>query len=65
MGVASFHASLSGRVPRWRMSALAVILAALMYVILDYDMAFRGLIQVDHQLMLDLVRDMQLELGLK
>jgi hypothetical protein len=65
MGVASFHASLSGHVPRWRMSALAVILAALMYVILDYDMVVRGLIQVDHQSMLDLVRDMQSELGVK
>ena len=49
LGVAAFNSSLRGHPSRWRMSAFALILASLMYIILDYDMMMRGLIQVDHR----------------
>jgi hypothetical protein len=62
IGVAAHHSSLGGHQPRWRMSALALILGSLMYVILDFDMIVRGLIQVDHASLIDLVRDMRSEL---
>ena len=48
IGLAAFQSSMGGHRPRWRMGALALVLASLMYVILDYDMVNRGLIQVDH-----------------
>lgn len=59
IGVASFLSSMAGHQPRWRMSVLALILASVMYVILDYDMPLRGLIQVDQEAVFRLVRDMQ------
>ncbi len=65
IGLAAFQSSVEGNRPRWRMSALALVLASLMYVILDYDMLNRGLIQVDHSLLFDLVDDMETELGVK
>lgn len=65
IGVASFQSSLGGYQPRWRMSALALILAALMYVILDYDMLMRGLIQVDHRALVELVDVFKSELAQK
>lgn len=65
IGVTSYQSSLDGHQPRCRMSALALILASLMYVILDYDMLMRGLIQVDHSALFDLVHDMESELGSK
>jgi hypothetical protein len=41
------------------MSGFALILASLMYVILDYDMMMRGLIQVDHGSLVLLIQDME------
>ena len=35
-----------------------MVLAGLMYIILDYDMMMRGLIQVDQQSMVLLIDDM-------
>jgi hypothetical protein len=59
LGVAAFNSSLSGQPSRWRMTAFATILASLMYIILDYDMMMRGLIQVDHQSLDLLVQGME------
>lgn len=59
MGVAAYNSSLSGYQLRWRMTAFAFILAALMYIILDYDMMMRGFIQVDQRSLIDLIHAME------
>ena len=61
LGVAAYNSSLSGHPSRWRMFAFAVILASLMYIILDYDMLMRGLIQVAHSSLDLLIQDMEAE----
>jgi hypothetical protein len=58
LGLAAHNSSLSGHPSRWRMTAFAVILAGLMYIILDYDMMMRGLIQVDHSSLDLLINEM-------
>lgn len=55
---AAYNSALSDRFMRWRMTAFALVLSSLMYIILDYDMMMRGLIQVDHQSLVLLIRDM-------
>jgi hypothetical protein len=59
LGLAAHNSSLAGHTSRWRMTAFAVILASLMYVILDYDTMMRGLIQVDHSSLDVLIDDMK------
>jgi uncharacterized membrane protein len=59
LGAAAYSSVLRGRFSRWRMSGFALILASLMYVILDYDMMMRGLIQVDHGSLVLLIQDME------
>jgi len=58
LGVAAYNSSLSGHQLRWRMTGFALILASLMYVILDYDMMQRGFIQVDHSSLVKLIEEM-------
>jgi hypothetical protein len=59
LGVAAYNSSLRGCPSRGRMSAFAIILASLMYIILDYDMMMRGLIQVDHHSLVLLIQEME------
>lgn len=58
LGVAAFNSSISGLEIRWRMTAFAVILASLMYLILDFDMMMRGFIQVDNSSLVKLIKEM-------
>ena len=53
--ITAYNSSLGGHQTRWRMTAFSFILASLMYLILDYDMMMRGLIQVDHSSLLQLI----------
>jgi hypothetical protein len=57
--VAAYNTSLSGQSNRWRMTAFAIILASLMFIILDYDMVMRGFIQVNHQPLVSLIQEME------
>jgi len=57
--VAAYNTSLTGQSSRWRMSAFAVILASLMFIILDFDMVMRGFIQVNHQSQVLLIQEME------
>ena len=59
LGVGAFHSSLNGHEIRWRMTLVACIVAWLMYLILDYDIMMRGLIQVDHQSLVLLIHEME------
>jgi len=58
LSVAAFNAGFQSNFKRWRMSVFTLVLAILMYIILDYDMMYRGLIQVDNQALSLLVDDM-------
>jgi hypothetical protein len=57
--VAAYNTSLTGQSSRWRMTSFAVILASLMFMILDFDMPMRGFIQVDHQSQVLLIQEME------
>ena len=59
LGLASYNSELMGSFSRWRMSAFALILACLMYIILDYDMMMRGFIQVDQRSLVLLIDQMK------
>ena len=58
LAMAGYNSALRRRGDRWRLTSFAMVLAGLMYVILDYDMMMRGLIQVDQQSMVLLIDDM-------
>jgi hypothetical protein len=62
LAVATYNTSLTGQSSRWRMTAFAVILALVMYIILDFDMVVRGFIQINHQSFVLLVQDMEVAL---
>ena len=63
MSVAAYSASAGGHSSRWRMTAFAIILSALMYVIVDFDMITRGFIRINHQSMELLVKEMDASLA--
>ncbi|MEJ2328397.1 MAG: hypothetical protein P8Z33_00875 [Gammaproteobacteria bacterium] len=58
MAVAGFNAGIHGRMSRWRMTAFAIVLTALVFVILDLDRPNDGTIIVDQRLMNILIADM-------
>lgn len=62
LAVAAYNSGLREKSSRWRMTAFASILAILMYIILDYDMMMRGLIQVDHSSIVLLIEEMGMAL---
>ena len=63
LGVAAHNAGLTGRMNRWRMSAFALVLTALMVVIVDFDRSKAGFIMVSNVPLKDVVRDMEASLG--
>jgi len=62
LAVAAYNLGLRRLFSRLRMTAFASILATLMYIILDYDMMMRGLIQVDHSSVVLLIEEMGMAL---
>ncbi len=62
LAVAAYNTTLIAQSSRGRMIAFAVILALLMYVILDFDMSARGFIRVNFQSFVLLVQDMEVAL---
>lgn len=59
LGLSGYNAGLAGGLHRWRMAALAIVLAMLIGVIVDYDRALRGLIVVPQNAIQSAVSDMQ------
>jgi hypothetical protein len=59
LAMAGYNSALRRRGDRWRLTSFAMVLAGLMYIILDYDMMMRGLIQVDQQSTILLIEEMQ------
>jgi len=62
LGVAGHNSGLQGHFSRWRLIVLALILASLMYIILDYDIMLRGFIQVNQSSLVSLIEEMQMAL---
>ncbi|MCR9296605.1 MAG: hypothetical protein NXI32_28165 [bacterium] len=58
LGFAAHNGSVGGYQMRLRLTAFALVLACLMYTILDFDMMFRGFIQVDQASLVDLIAEM-------
>lgn len=63
LAVAAYNAGLNGSINRWRMSAFALVLAALMLVIVDFDRGQRGLIRVNLQPLEAVVKDLEAQIG--
>ena len=63
ISLASYSAGLRGNACRWRMTVFAIILAALMFLILDFDMILRGFIRINHEPLASLIREMEAALG--
>lgn len=59
IAMAAYSAALRGNANRWRMSVFAVILAALMFLILDFDMVLKGFIRISQEPVAALVREME------
>lgn len=58
LAMAGYNSVMREQHTRWRLTSFAMVLAGLMYIILDYDMMARGLIQVDQQSLVLLINDM-------
>ncbi len=59
VSVAGFNAGLGGFMSRWRMSAMTVVLAAVMLVIIDFDRPNRGFIRVSQEPLKWAIADME------
>ncbi len=63
LAVTAYNTSLNGQQSRWRMTAFAVILASLMYIILDFDMIMRGFIRINYDSLVSLIQEMEASLN--
>jgi len=62
LGLAAYNSKLRGNFSRWRMTAFTLILASLIYIILDFDVMMRGFIQVDQRSLVVLIQEMNTSL---
>jgi hypothetical protein len=58
MFILGFHAGRQGSLSRWRLALLGFVLAAVITVITDFDRPATGLVRVNQQPIVDLIRDM-------
>jgi hypothetical protein len=63
LAVAGFNAGISGRMSRWRMTALALVLAGVMLLIIDFDRPISGFIHVDHDSIHSVIAEMEADLA--
>ena len=62
LGLAAYHASLSGHRYRWRLVTFAVILSTLITLILDFDFITHGFIRINHESLASLIQEMEVAL---
>lgn len=62
ISVAAHNAGLNGTINRWRMSAFALILSALILIIIDFDRGQHGLIRISLQPLEVVVKDLEAQL---
>ena len=63
VAITGFNAGLSGRMNRWGLTSLVLVLAAVMLVITDFDRPVRGLVQLSQRSLEDVIRDMEATLS--
>ena len=63
LAVAGYHAGSDGRISRWRMTVFALVLAAMMVLILDFDRPRAGFIRLDHLSIVAVIEDMKADLS--
>ena len=63
LAVAGFNAGISGRMSRWRMTAVALVLAWVMLVILDFDRPSSGFIRVSQESIHAVIAEMEADLA--
>lgn len=63
LSVAGYNAGIQGRMSRWRMAALTLVLVGLMLVILDFDRPLDGMIIVNQQGMATVISQMEADLN--
>lgn len=61
--VAGFNSGVSGRISRWRISALALVLTGVMLVIVDFDRPVSGFVRVSQDSIHSTIADMEADLG--
>jgi hypothetical protein len=59
LAITGFNAGRLGRMNRWGLTLLILVLAAVMLVIIDFDRPIRGFVQVSQQSLVDVIRDME------
>lgn len=63
LGVAGFNAGIFGKMSRGRMTAFALVLTLIMFVIQDYDRPLEGMIKVPHDSLNFVILEMEAELA--
>jgi hypothetical protein len=63
LGVAGYNAGIQGRMSRFRMTALTLVLTGLMLIILDFDRPGEGFVIVDEFSIDIVIADMEADLG--
>jgi len=63
LAVAAHNVGLNGSINRWRMSAFALILSALILIIIDFDRGQHGLIRISLQPLEVVVKDLETQMG--
>ncbi len=63
LAVAGFNAGISGRISRWRTTALAMVMTGVMLLILDFDRPVDGHIRVTQRSMIAAVAEMEADLA--
>lgn len=62
LSVAGFNAGIQGRMSRWRMTALTLVVTGLMTAIIDFDRPLDGMVIVDQQMLNSLIVEMENDL---
>ena len=63
LGVAGYNAGVQGRMSRFRMTALTLVITGLMLIILDFDRPGDGLVIIDEFSIENVIADMEADLG--
>ena len=61
--VTGFNAGISGKMSRWRMTILALVMAGVLLVIVDFDRPGDGLIQLNQTSLYNVIADMEADLA--
>ena len=62
LSVAGFNAGIQGRMSRWRMTALTLVLTGLMLIILDFDRPLDGMVIVNQHSLNSVIAEMEADL---